>query len=235
MPEETNNFSATPEEVDSILSEVTEPEEIRILKTDEERAVAMKIMPFLVAKVNKQLEAKRGKELESLIAQIREDNEKMIQAEVNRIRESTKPPDLKQIEQLLNQEYVEVKFQSFGKDLVIRELPQAAETKFIKIIQVKLMPKMQQFTSIEWTNTDSVAEKVQRAVEVIPDALDAMADIVAIALNPFSKDPDITAEWVRENFSSYRLGMIIQAQVEAGKMRDFILQLFRAVPSRMTA
>jgi hypothetical protein len=60
-----------------------------------------------------------------------------------------------------------------------------------------------------------------------------MGEIVTVALNPFGDDKEVTQEWVVTHISTYRMYMIIQAQVEAGKMRDFILGLFRAIPGQM--
>src|ERR1039457_4932845 len=147
------------DEVDAVLNEVVEPEEIRVLKTDEERELAHRIIPFLVAKTAKQMEAKRAKALSETVEMLKSDNAKLIEAELVKIRDGAKPPDLKQIEQLLNQEYIEIKFATpDGKEFVVRELPQAAENRFLKIIQKRLVPRLSELASIEWTNTATAAE-----------------------------------------------------------------------------
>jgi hypothetical protein len=86
--------------------------------------------------------------------------------------------------------------------------------------------------TVQWDLTGNWTERLQQILDVIPEAMDIAAELVAICLNPWDKDNDITADWVMKNISSHRVAKIIAAQSEVNKYRDFFSngsQLFQTL------
>lgn len=237
---EENINAPTPEEVDAALSGV---EEFEVTDAAVRKAV-MKLIPALVQKANSvakvTAEADYAKRLQTTVDELKVQNQKMIEAKIKEIEDASKPPDPKEIEKLLTQEYMEFKVKvterkgKAAREFSIRELPQATELKFMKIIEKSLLPYLKELSSVEWTDGMTVAAKLQRLIEIIPSALDMLAECCSISLDPYS-DEGITKEWVQANISSFRIMAIIESQVAAGRFRDFFSALFRAIPGQMTS
>jgi hypothetical protein len=229
------NAIPIPPEVEEALKEDSIPEEFKILETDEERKVAQKIIPILAKKANELAELNKAKELQKFIEELRGANEVTLKKEIAKIQENSKPPDPKELERLLTQEYQEFKVKilvgvkQVEREFVIHELPQKMEKKFIKEIQKTIGPKLQEAITSQWSGS-SVLDNIQRVIDTLPEAMDMMAECCAIALDPY-KEEGITAEWVRDNMSSYRIMNVIQAQLTAGRVRDFISAVSRNIPS----
>jgi hypothetical protein len=236
MDERTN--APTSEEVNEALMNQEDVEELQILKTPEERRIASILIPIILRKANMTAEVAYAKQLQVTVEDLKAQNAKAIENQLKVIRDANKPPTPEELEKLLSQEYatftIEV-IQRKGqkKQFTIRELPQATEMKFMRVIQNTLVPRLKELASVEWTNTSSVAEKMQRIIDIIPEAMDMLAECCAIALDPYSEE-GITKEWVQLNLSSFRIMSIIEAQVTAGKFRDFFAALSRAIPGQTT-
>jgi hypothetical protein len=236
MDEQTN--VPTSEEVDEALMKQTDVEELQILGTPEERMIAGKIIPIIVRKANATAEAAHAKRLQATVEELKAQNAKAIETQLKAIRDANKPPTPEELEKLLSQEYATfqievVQRKGQKRQFTIRELPQATEIKFMRVIQTTLVPRLKELASVEWTNTSSVAEKMQRIIDIIPEAMDMLAECCAIALDPFNEE-GINKEWVQLNLSSFRIMSVIEAQVTAGKFRDFFAALSRAIPGQMT-
>jgi hypothetical protein len=233
------NATPSPEEINDALTGVEDFEELRDLPP-EAHAGALRIIPYLVQRANTAAEAGYAKKLESTVSELKAANSKMIDTELDKMRAANKPPDPKEIEKLLTQEYQEFKvtvYERKGKnqrEFVIREMPQATELKFLKIIQQRMVPHLKELSSVEWTSGTSMAEKLQRIIDIVPEALDMLAECCAISLDPYG-DEGITKEWVQANLSSFRVMSIIESQIVAGRFRDFFSALSRSIPGQTTA
>ncbi len=212
------------------------PPDITANLTPEEMAVAQKIMPAIVERANKTAEAAHARAMEKEINALKAANEEMIQAEIERFRAQNKPLEPADVEKLLTQSYAEfvVKIRERNKPLerefTIRELPQAVEKKMLALVQKNLVPHLKEVQSIEWTSTSTVAEKIQRVLDVAPNALDTLSQICQLALDPFDEE-SITLTWVQTNLSSFRIVAIVEAQMLASKVRDFFASASRFIPT----
>jgi hypothetical protein len=178
-------------------------------------------------------EAKKAKELQAFLDGLRLENAKMVEVELEKLRSQNKPPTQDELEKLLNQEYAEftikVTDKTGDKTFIIRELPQAIEKKLFTSIQKSSVPKLQALSNIEWTATATAPEKLQRVIDMVPDALDMLAENVALCLDPYGSE-QITKEWVQMHLSSFRIVSVLQAQFLAGRFRDFFSQAYRIIP-----
>lgn len=213
-----------------------EPEELQSLKTPEEKQIGAKILPMIAAKANAMAEANYAKKLDSAVDQLKTENQKWIETQMEEIRKANTPPDANDLEKLLSQEYLEVPVRlmeksgrsTVEKSFVLRELPQATEQKFFKVIQKGIVPLVKEISSVEWTSSETVAGKLQKLIDAGPEILDTLADLCALCLDPFGEE-GITKEWVQANMSSNRIVRVIDAQVQVSRLRDFfsgISQLF---------
>lgn len=213
-----------------------EPDELADL-SEEEKAVAAKILPKVTKKilfqVRQELEAKKAQELQQALDILKTENQKAL----DEFYKANKPLEPQEIEKLLSEEYLEfkVKLATNGnnQEFVIRELTQAAEMRFLKYLQKELVPHLKTIAAIEWTPGASVSENLQRLIEFVPDIASMASELCATCLDPNQKH-NITAQWVQENLSTRRVITVIQAQIQAGRYRDFfslgsrVLQTIRA-------
>jgi hypothetical protein len=233
MPDQT---LPTAEEVASALS--APPDDPLQNLTPEEATVAAKLLPALADKANKAAEAKKAKELEELIKTLSAENIKLRDIELEKLRAANKPPNPQELEKLLSQEYLEftlrIPTEDGVSDFVIRELPQAAETRLFNTIKKKLVPALSALSSIEWNSSMTTASKLEKVIDATPLALDTMSELVSVCLNPFGKSSTINAVWVQNNLSSVRQLSVLEAQVAANRFRDFFSALSRFTPGLMT-
>ena len=213
-------------DVDQDLAQLT-PEEARLVS---------RILPALEARARIAAEAQKGKELAQIVEELKRDNQALIEAELAKIRKAAEPPKPEELQKLLSQEYQEYTVQVRERankyqprDFIIRELPQATELKFVRLIQKSLVPRLKEFQTVEWTEGMTTVQKLQKVVDLIPDGLELMSDLCAISLDPFETE-GITKAWVQANLSSVRIMAIIDAQVAAARMRDFMLAVSRLLP-----
>lgn len=166
--------------------------------------------------------------------EVRAEYEKVMKEELQKIRtqlqEEQKPPEHKDIQELLDQEYEEFTVPIFvnseKKPFTLKELPQAAEIKFYNQFRKKLLEKAQSLKAFTQAGMDMQFEDKAKAVlELLDESFNALADTVVIILNPFDDDKDITREWVQKNISSNRQWNIIEAQLKVNRIRDFFSRI----------
>jgi hypothetical protein len=210
-------------QLDEAMAEVSDP----LLKnlTPEEVAIAQKILPAITVRANELAQANYTRSLEQTITSLKAENEKIIQAEIQKFRDGNKPLEPKDIQALLTQEYAEFSVKlsdrtGKAKDFVIRELPQAVELKMMKVLQKAIVPHLRELNAIEWNAGTSTTDKLQKLIDIVPEALDTLSDICVMALDPFG-DESVTKEWVQRNMSSFRIIAVIEAQFMTSKVRDF--------------
>lgn len=228
-------------EVQDILS-APEPDPIlNVLQTDEERLVAAKILPALTAKVDSVVRLENAKKFTDEVTSLKAANEKAIRETIDQIKRDAKPLEPADVEKLLSQDYltipVSVPKREKGKtkqiEFVLGEVPQAVEQRFLKVLKDKLMPYLKTLTAIDFKNSTEMASKIQTAIEIVPEALEIMAELVSIALNPYkeSEYDFVTTEWVKNNLSSYRQFNIIMGQVSVSRIRDFFSAAYQGFPA----
>jgi len=179
----------------------------------------------------------KAKDLADLEQKMDQQVQEGVQKLFDKWQEEQKPPTPEQIEQLVKQKYatfsVELEIEDPEKDDVfvtrsftIRELPQTVEEEFYEIFKHQLQEHMGEINALaQKTMGNTVEEKVKAVLELGTGGFKVMAELVKIILNPRGKKTDITTEWVQNNVSSMRMWNIIQAQVEANKLRDFFSKL----------
>jgi hypothetical protein len=230
------NFTPTPEQIEQALSDdPSDVEELAVLSTPEEKAIGAKLLPGLTAKIRAQAQADSAKELAAKVAELQANNTRMMEDEIKKLRESIKPPDPKQIETLLSQDYGEMTVAITGRKsagtrtFTLRELPQASEKQMFDIIQKRVLPHLKELAAVEWAAAATQGEKLQKVLTIIPDGLDMLAECCAICLDPF-KEEGITLEWVQANMGSSRILNVVEAQLEVSKIRDFGSAVYRLFP-----
>ena len=183
-------------------------------------------------KLRTTLEAEYTRKLNDTVKALQEDNRQMMEKVVAEWKEEQRPPDVNEVRLMLNQEYIEftlnLNTDKGKKEFLIRELPQSIEKKFYRKVKEKLVPKIREFADITVRIAEGdVESKLMSVIEMFDPALDIVAELVAVVLDPYGKDPSITFEWVQENISSYRQWNIIVAQERVNRVRDFFLQASR--------
>jgi hypothetical protein len=228
-----------PQEVAAILATPETPDELKDL-SQEEQVIVNRLLPIVADRANRQAEANKAKELDRIVVELRASNEKAINAELEKMRAANKPLEPDELEKLLSQEYLRFTIKvpingNGGKEFIIGELPQSAELRFYRAAQKTIVPALKTLSSMEWSSAMSMADKLQQIVEVIPEALTVLAELCVVALDPFKKEAKtINVSWVQDNLSSNRIMHIVEAQVTAGRFRDFISAGSRLFPGMTT-
>lgn len=159
---------------------------------------------------------------------------------IDDFHKSQQPPSKEEVQTLLDQEYLEFRVQvgvkgaDTKRTFVIHELPQAVEKKFysrMKEVIVNLASeiesiKMKQAASEEGKNIIDLSEpdtfkKILSMMNAFGPVLDVVTYAATLSLNPYGEDKEITEDWVRDNLGSTRILMIVKAQAECNRMRDF--------------
>jgi hypothetical protein len=210
-----------------------------MFSTPEERAIALKMLPVLQAKAIKlataSAEAAKAKELNQIVTELTAQNKKILDAKIEEYRKALTPPTAEELQKLLTQEFVTFQLKlragSAMRDFVIGELPMAAESRLMKMLNRTLGERLQEISRIDWKSSNTVLDRVVKICEMIPGAMDTVADCCAVALDPTGEDNSITGEWVRNNLGMSRIASIVMAQMEAGRYRDFLSLLSRLYPN----
>jgi hypothetical protein len=227
----TDEQLPTKEELDRILSE---PDETFRAFTPDEVPIAKRLLPMIARKAAVEAETKKAKELDMVVSKLKVDNEAMIRAELEKIRSANKPLDPAELEKLISQEYltIPVRFQT-GKtmrEFTLVELPQEAETKFVRTLQKSLVPHLKRLNSVEWTTNGSVAEKIQQLIETMPELLEIAAELSLTCLDPFG-DEGLDVAWIKRYLSTTRIVAVIRGQIAVNRYRDFFSLVSQAFPT----
>lgn len=203
--------------------------------TEEEAKVASKILPALAAKANSLAEAKKAKEVAEFIDKLVVEQKEKLKTAIEEIRKSMVPPSPEELQTLLDQDYLEFKLKlgSDKKEFVLCELPLAAETKIVKLLKKTLGEHLKELARIEWSG--SKLDRINQIVEAVPSAVETLAGLVAICLNPRGEFDFVTQEWVMLNIGSNRMVNILTAQIEVNRYRDFFSKGSRLFRLQMMA
>ena len=176
------------------------------------------------------------------LAELAERQEGTIKEEVQKLvkqyQDSQKPLNQQQIQQMLDQDYAEIPLTLYvsatnedtpqKRNFTLRELPQSVERKFYKQFVERIRTQAPKLAAFQQRNMDQPFEKVLGDfMEAFDGGFDILSGAVAIILNPFDKDKEITEKWVAENIPSNRQLSIVLAQVEVNKLRDFFSRVFQ--------
>jgi hypothetical protein len=217
----------------------TEPVVVEAPKAETTQELINRIRAEAKAENESLFEVWKAKELASLA----EAQEKVIKEEVAKLvkdyQEKQKPLTQAEIQKMLEQEYVEVNIRLMvdvenadtpqERNFVIRELPQSIERKFYRQFMDKVKAQAPKLAAFTQRNMDQPFEKVMGDfMEAFDGGFDILAGAVAIILNPFEKDKEVTAQWIADHVSLNRQYSIVMAQVEVNKLRDFFARVFRS-------
>jgi hypothetical protein len=236
----------TPEEIKDVLAEPqADLPEIELFQTDEERKIALRMLPVLqmkaIAAAKITAEADKAREMKDFVDKLIAENQEILKKKIDEIQKSMTPPTSEELQKLLSQEYVEftLKLRCDGKEreFVLRELPMAAETRLLKMVQKTLASRIKEIGAIDWrgeVGSNTLVERIVKIMELVPGAIETMSACCAVCLDPLGEDPKITGDWVQNNLSLGRLASIIQAQLEVGRYRDFFSRVSKVIPGLMT-
>lgn len=226
----------TLDEVSDILAPDSGEDVANVLQTEEERSVAAKILPRLAAKVQAEERVRQAKKLDAQVTELKVANEKALKETLDKIQKDAKPLEPAEIEKLLSQEYLTVTFKvpRRGGDVkeqefIIQELPASVEKKFVKVLKEKLMPYVKEITSVDFRTEADQSAKIQKFIEIVPDALELMGELAVIVLNPRKEFDYVTQDWVMDNLSSYRIFNALMAQVAVNRIRDFFSGAYQEI------
>jgi len=231
--DEQKEFIPTREQVEAAINADEPDEALSVLTTEEEKRIGAKLIPALAARINAKCEADAARKLAQQTQELISQNERMMKDEMEKLRASIKPPDPKELEQLLSQEYgevvIELPLRAGKQTFTLRELPQACEKKMLDIIAKRIVPQLKELAAQDWAGMASNAAKLQKVIDILPEGMDMMAECCAICLDPFNSD-GIDQEWVQKNIGSNRILGIIRAQLEVSKIRDFGSAVYQLLP-----
>jgi hypothetical protein len=234
MPDET---LPTPEQVNEALAE--KPLEEKLFETEEERAVAKKLLPALQDIIRKHYEALQATELAKAIDLIKVEAQKQLQAEIEKFRKANQPLTAEELEKLSNQEYIEYKFhyKRGGTDrvFVIGELSARLERKLIQTLKKSLGASLKEVQAFDWSLGNSVLERIERLIDMVPGVIETTADCVSICLNPFGEEKDMDADWVLDHMTVQEMFVVLRLQTEANRWRDFFSHVSHLMTSQMIA
>lgn len=244
MPQDKFDTSHSTDAVSSPLQDIAAIAESRPDLTADQWEVVDKASEWLKATmrptVRLELEEEYLKKYDEFRTELREASQVQIKKLMEEWKASQEPLSQKDLQKLLNQEY-----QTFDVPLVVRsgvkrntvkrqftlvELPQEFENRFVSILKDRIIPILEKLNSAQFSFDANWTVSLQKAIDTFPDVLQTVSELVAICLNPWGDEEDITAEWVRRNISSIRQVRIVRGQVEVNKYRDFFskdFQLFR--------
>lgn len=223
--------------LESAMSDApTQEEQDLAVLPENEREVGRKLLPGLVARISQKAEAQKAKKLAEEVDTLRTANEKQLRETVAKIQQNMAPPDEKQLEKLLNQEYAtfDVPITMPGpnkevKTFTICELPQFYEKKIAEIVARRLLPFLKDVQAIDFKSSATVADRLTKVISVVPEAFDTLSEVASIALDPRGDVP-ISPEWVQKNIASHRIAAIVEAQFVVNKLRDFMSAAYRLIP-----
>lgn len=232
----------TQEKVKSIFEDDSADVLAQDTYTRDELAIAKRLLPALtdkaVREARKAADASVARQVAEQIEALNVQNKEMIQAEIDKWKKKNVPPSQEELNTLLTQEYLEFTVEIVidgdrkkKRSFTICELPSKGEKKFFHVLRNKVMPNISAIMAVDFGNV-TVGERLTKLVDVIPDGLDMLAELTAVALDPRGKHKDeITPDWVDENLSLNRQIHIIECQFRANRLRDFTSAVSRVIGS----
>jgi hypothetical protein len=205
--------------------------------TQAEWEITEKVIPYLKSQlrpeVRQELEVEYTKKLAAEMETITALNKEHIEKQFEALKKSQEPLGKDDLQKLLSQEYIDFsviirvpsktdKAAKEKRTFTVCELPSSIEEKFYKLLREALIPllKEQESTNFQLEN-QSLISKIETVLKMSDKAFSLGAGLVAICLDPWKDDEDITEEWVKRHISIERQAAIILAQFEANKYRNF--------------
>ncbi len=215
------------------MAEVTE-----VGQAETPQQMEARIYTAAMADAEARFEVWKAKELVDLADKQQETIREEVSKLVKEYQDKQKPLSVEEIQKMVDQEYAEltikvmVGLEKDGKPelrhFTIRELPQSVEKKFYRQFVDKVKAEGPKLAAFQQRNMDQPFETVMGDfMETFESGFDILASAVALILNPFGEDEEITPDWVSRRISSNRQYSIVQAQVEVNKLRDFFSRVFR--------
>jgi hypothetical protein len=210
------------EESSAVLPELTPEQHL----TEEQKQWRESERKALEARVRQELRAENDKFRKELEEKLSEQNKEMLQKVIADFKKDNTPPTPEEIQKMLDQEFLEfkgkVRLNGSMEEFTIGELSSEAERKFLRIVKEKALPKMADFGKIllELTAGETNESKLLILWEAVDPLADAMHEAVALVLT-YSLGREVKAQVVRDNVSLNRQLIILRAQADANRVRDF--------------
>jgi len=212
--------------------------------SEEDKAVALKLInsPWyqkLLSRVEAKSEAAMAKKLDEFTTGLVASNKEMMKKQLDDIRKANEPLSPAELEKLVNQEYLEFNLKlptrrdRAERAFIIQELPVKVERKLITVLKKSIGPMIKDLSGLDWTTEMGNLERLQSILDMVPGALETLAECAAICLNPNNEETDITQDWVLNNLPVAKMLAVLQLQMEANRWRDFFSLVYRAMPSQM--
>ena len=148
------DFTPTVEEIKAAIDSEEPDPLISTLTTEEEKRVAARILPGIMARIGARMEADNARKMAAQTQQLIEQNDRMMHDEVEKLRKAIKPPEPAELEQLLSQEYGEIKIElplkAGKKTCILRELPQSCEKRMVDIMTKRILPQIKEIAAADW-------------------------------------------------------------------------------------
>lgn len=221
--------------LEEIKITIPDPEQYTDAQKEERRQITAAALPQIYNAVKSQLTAKFTTDLADAAESLNTKMQEQLKTEIDKWKASLTPPSQEDLQKLLSQEYLEFSIKvrtADGKEraFTIRELPQAVEKKFWRQLESTLVPRLKDLQGLKMILSEGeIEQKINNILNLFGKSFDIMAQTVALVLNPFNEEPDVTTEWVQDNISNSRQMNIIQAQVHVNRLRDFFSQVFQII------
>lgn len=148
------------------------------------------------------------------------------------------PPTQEHLQKLVSQDYVSFKVviealepgapedaELKRMEFTIREVPEAIEEEFYRVFKQGLLENLPKLNAFNQKTLDMpFDQKIKTMMEAMEGGMEMMSGLTAMVLDP-RKRKKIDGAWVKDNISSHRQWNIIQAQLEANRLRDFFSQV----------
>ncbi len=186
--------------------------------------------------LQKEFDERFAKEIEDARKGLEAANTKLIQETLEKYRKKLEPPDEKEIEKLLTQEYITFKVSIPGvagaapREFTLYELPMEVERKLFAKVKEQLVPKLEDLAGFMGDGAlegGDLLKKIKVGIETMDPTMGLLADACATCLDPYGKDSEINGAWVQKHMSSYRIWNVVIAQIQVNRLRDFFSQAFR--------
>jgi len=187
-------------------------------------------------KLEEEYNSRLQEEIQKTSNRLIEENKKLVNETIERLRKEMAPPSEQDLQKLLDQEYleftIELPVKGRKRKFTLKELPIAVEKKMFRKIKDILVPFSSELAALTVNMLEGDAgKKMVQLMNAFEPVLDVMIALCAICLNPYEEEEDITEEWVREHIGVTRMVKIVTVQLEVNKMRDFFSLLFHSTRS----
>lgn len=220
------------------MAEEKETTPLSSLQSPPQEVSETELTPEMIAwrkQIRDQYQIQYNKLKEDLEKKLITENDQKIKMVVEELKKSQQPPTHDDIQKMLNAEYLEFEIKlrlngtSEAQTVTLNELPASVERKVMRMLKEKLLPYAQNLAALTIDLAQGRGEdKVKAFFEALEPATDLIAEAVAIILSA-TLMKEITLEEVQDHVSLSRQTMILRAQMECNRLRDFFSQVSRIV------